>query len=76
MSASPRPEKDDYGKGFGTCYTNFKREDTKKSKASKTIDLQRRQKLILAEKERLKNLRKVGNVLLPKDAIKNLFKLI
>ena len=68
--------KPNYGKSFGTSYANYLREDTKKSKASKTIDLQRRQKKIKAEKERLKKLREIGNVKIPKDTINNLFKLI
>ena len=56
--------------------TNFVRKDTQKSKAGKQIDLQRRQKKIKAEKDRLTELRKIGNVKMPKDTITNLYKMI
>ena len=56
--------------------TNFLRKDTQKSKAGKQIDLQRRQKKIKEEKDRLKNLRQIGNVKIPKDTITNVYKMI
>ena len=56
--------------------TNFVRKDTQKSKAGKQIDLQRRQKKIKAEKDRLTELRKIGNIKMPKDTITNLYKMI
>jgi len=76
ITAEPDRQRGFWGSAFGTKSPNFKREDTTRSKANKKIDLQRRQKKIKAEKERLEKLRQIGNVKVPKDAITSLFSLI
>ena len=76
ITADPDQQRGFWGSAFGTKSPNFKREDTTRSKANKKIDLQRRQKKIKAEKERLEKLRQIGNVKVPKDAITSLFSLI
>lgn len=76
FTSSPKFSTGQFGKGFGTSYANYRREDTTKSKAGKQIDLQRRQKKIIAEKDRLKKLREIGNVKIPKDTITNIFRII
>jgi len=75
LSVSPNFAKGQFGKSFCSKNTNFRREDTKKVD-SKVIDLQRRQKKIAAEKDRLKKLREIGNVKIPKEVITNLYRII
>ncbi|CAG5113666.1 Oidioi.mRNA.OKI2018_I69.chr2.g7756.t1.cds [Oikopleura dioica] len=76
ITADPDQQRGFWGSSFGTRHTNYRREDTTRSKANKKIDLQRRQKKIKAEKDRLEKLRQIGNVKVPKDAITSLFSLI
>ena len=72
MTASP--SKDFLGKVFSSKKTNFRREDTKKAKGSKTVDRERQKKLVKREKKRIDDLKTVGNVKMPTHIITDLFK--
>ena len=62
-------QKKHFGKQFATTKTNYYRKDTTKSKASKQIALDRQGKLRKKEKERISELRQIGNVKLPVQII-------